>query len=516
MGMLRVGGCLALAFSLSFFFSCSVASPADGFLRCLLSAKIHSELVYTQSSTNFTDVLASTIRNTKFLTNATARPLCIVTPADASHVQAAVLCGRGHGVRLRVRSGGHDYEGLSYRSVRPSEVFAVVDLGANLRAVRVNRLESTAWVDSGATIGELYYAIAKNDSRIAFPAGECATIGVGGHFSGGAIGMMMRKHGLSADKVLDAKLVNADGDLLDRADMGEDLFWAIRGGGGGNFGIVLSWKIQLVQVPPTVAVFNIAKTVDEGAVGILARWQHVAPVLPSDLTIRVIVQGQQAMFQALYLGACDSLVATMGDQFPELGMTSADCQPITWLQSAATPFISFGRNGTLEEALLSRTAGQSSAGKIKSDYVQRAIPKAAWEEIFSWFTMDGAGFILLEPHGGFMGSVPAAATPYPHRHGVLYVIQYIAFWQQGGDGTAATAWIGGLYDFMGQHVSKNPRRAYVNFRDLDIGQNDGTPESGEVWGERYFVGNYRRLAAVKAAVDPTDYFSNEQSIPPLR
>lgn len=66
-------------------------------------------------------------------------------------------------------------------------------------------------------------------------------------------------------------------------------------------------------------------------------------------------------------------------------------------------------------------------------------------------------------------------------------------------------------------MCKNPRRAYVNFRDLDIGQNDddGTFESGKVWGERYFVGNYRRLAAVKAAVDPTNYFRNQQSIPPL-
>jgi FAD/FMN-containing dehydrogenase len=123
----------------------------------------------------------------------------------------------------------------------------VVDL-ASLRAVTVNRSDSTAWVGSGATIGELYYAIAKNDSRTAFPAGECPTIGVGGHFSGGGLGMIMRKHGLSIDKVLDAKLVNADGDLLDRAGMGEDLFWAIRGGGGGSFGVVLSWKVQLVQV----------------------------------------------------------------------------------------------------------------------------------------------------------------------------------------------------------------------------------------------------------------------------
>ncbi|VAH38482.1 cannabidiolic acid synthase-like 2 [Triticum dicoccoides] len=518
---------LALAFSVSFF-SChltsvaSLASPGGhGFLQCLRE-KIPSELVYTQSSSNFTDVLFSSIKNPKFFTTATARPpLCIVTPGDASHVQAAVLCGRRQGVRLRVRSGGHDYEGLSYRSTRPSEVFAVVDLGASLRAVRVDWLESTAWVDSGATIGELYYAIARNNSRVAFPAGECPTVGVGGHFSGGGIGMMTRKHGLAVDKIVDARLVNADGDLLDRAGMGEDLFWAIRGGGGGSFGIVLSWKVQLVQVPPTVTVFNIGKTVDQGALEILTRWQHVAPSLPSDLTIRVIVkQGQQALFQAVYLGACGALVATMDKQFPKLGMTSADCQQMTWLQSAATPFLSFASNGTLEEVLLDRTVWTSAFTKAKSDYVLRAIPKAVWKDIFSrWFAMDGAGDIILEPHGGFMDSVPAAATPYPHRNGVLYVIQYIASWQQQGDGgAAAKSWIDGLYDFMGQHVCKNPRRAYVNFRDLDIGQNDdddGTFESGKVWGERYFVGNYRRLAAVKAAVDPTNYFRNQQSIPPL-
>ncbi|RLM55211.1 reticuline oxidase-like protein [Panicum miliaceum] len=82
-------------------------------------------------------------------TPGTVRPLGIVTPTNASHAQAAVLCGHRHGIRVRVRSGGHDYEFLSYRSERP-EAFAVVDL-ANLRSVRVNRARATAWVDSGAT-----------------------------------------------------------------------------------------------------------------------------------------------------------------------------------------------------------------------------------------------------------------------------------------------------------------------------------------------------------------------------
>ncbi|XP_047093148.1 berberine bridge enzyme-like Cyn d 4 [Lolium rigidum] len=520
MAMLK-GSAIAFLVSCVSCYLISVPSLAssDEFLQCLRE-KIPSELVYAQSSSNFTDVLVSSIKNPKFFTNATVKPVCIVTPSDASHVQAAVLCGRKLNVRLRVRSGGHDYEGLSYRSACPYEVFGVVDL-AKLRAVSVNQSESTAWVGSGATIGELYYAIAKNNSQVAFPAGECPTIGVGGHFSGGGVGMIMRKHGLSIDKVVDAKLVNANGELLDRAGMGEDLFWAIRGGGGGSFGVVLSWKVQLVQVPPTVTVFSIGKTLEQGAIDILTKWQDVGPSLPSDLNLKVKVQGQEALFMALYLGTCSSLVSTMDEQFPELNMTSTDCRTMTWLESAALSFTDMSSTGTVEDALLSRAPSMSIFTKGKSDYVRRAISKDAWKSIFSWFAMNGSGLIMLEPHGGFMDTVPAAATPYPHRCGVLYVIQYIVFWQ-GDGGAPATTWLAKFYDFMGHHVSKKPRQAYVNFRDLDIGQNpavvDGnvsTFESGKAWGERYFMDNYHRLASVKAAVDPTDYFRNEQSVPPL-
>jgi hypothetical protein len=101
---------------------------------------------------------------------------------------------------------------------------------------------------------------------------------------------------------------------------------------------------------------------------------------------------------------------------------------------------------------------------------------------------------------------------------VLYNIQYIAFWRSGNDdGSPGRNWIS---DFMGQYVTKNPREAYVSYRDLEIGQNtlvDGvsTLDSGKVCGEKYFGGNFQRLATVKGRVDPTYYFRNEQSIPPL-
>jgi hypothetical protein len=518
---------LILSLNCCFSFPTVLSSvTSDGFLQCL-SDNIPVGLIYTQGSSNFTDVLVSSVRNPRLFTSATVRPLCIVTPVDASHVQAAVRCGRASGVRLRVRSGGHDYEGLSYRSERP-EVFGVVDL-SNLRAITVSADDDerpvpptapSAWVDSGATLGELYYTVAKNNPELAFPAGICPTIGVGGHLSGGGIGMMMRRFGLSVDNVLDAKLVNASGDLVDRAAMGEDHFWAIRGGGGESFGVVVSWKVGLVKVPSTVTAFNIVKTVaDQGAVDALTKWQDVAPGLPTDITIRVIIQGQRATFQSLYLGSCSDLVPVLNSSFPELGMTSADCLEMTWLESAA--FFQFWNRRTPVEALLDRKTSLSTFTKNKSDYVRRAIAKEAWESIFSWLTMDGAGMIILEPHGGFIGTVPDGATPYPHRSGVLYNIQYITFWSAGGEqeGATATAWIGSFYEFMEQHVSESPREAYVNYRDLDIGENVvvddvSTLDSGRVWGEKYFAGNFQRLAAVKGVVDPTDYFRNEQSIPP--
>jgi hypothetical protein len=123
------------------------------------------------------------------------------------------------------------------------------------------------------------------------------------------------------------------------------------------------------------------------------------------------------------------------------------------------------------------------------------------------------------PHSGFISTIPAGATPYPHRSGVLYSIQYIAFWRSGNDddGSPGRNWIS---DFMGQYVTKNPREAYVSYRDLEIGQNTlvddvSTLDSGKVCGEKYFGGNFQRLATVKGRVDPTYYFRNEQSIPPL-
>ncbi|KAM0871813.1 hypothetical protein ACQ4PT_039144 [Festuca glaucescens] len=505
---------LALLFS---FLSCYASVPSlassDGFLQCL-SAAIPNELLYTQSSPSFTPVLLSAVRNPRLFTNTTVKPLVIVTPTSAPHVQSAVVCGRRHDVRIRVRSGGHDYEGLSYRSERP-EVFAVVDLN-KMRSVTVNQAAGTASIDSGATLGEVYYAVSKASKQLAFAAGLCPTIGVGGHLSGGGFGMLLRKYGAAIDSVLDATLVDAEGRLLDKKAMGRDVFWAIRGGGGESFGIVLSWKVKLVPVPPTVTMFKVAKTVNEGAVDILTKWQVVAPALPEDLFIRVVVQKDAAEFQSMYLGTCDALLPLMGSRFPELGLNRTHCNEMTWIQSV--PYIYLGSTASVED-ILNRTTSDGFS-KATSDYVLQPIPKDGWIKIFDFLAQPTAGIMIADPYGGKISGFPESATPFPHRGGVLFNIQYMNFWPATTNGSAQTKWLKDFYAFMTPYVSSNPRQAYVNYRDLDLGQNVvvgnvTSYEAAKVWGEKYYKGNFKRLTFAKGKVDPNDYFRNEQSIPPL-
>ena len=127
--------------------------------------------------------------------------------------------------------------------------------------------------------------------------------------------------------------------------------------------------------------------------------------------------------------------------------------------------------------------------------------------------------MILEPLGGKISEVSESESPYPHRRGNIYNIQYMVKWRVNTveEMNKHVTWMRMLYDYMTPYVSSSPRGAYLNYRDLDLGNNTGSKTSFEdarVWGEKYYRGNFKKLGLVKGKIDPTNFFRNEQSVPP--
>ncbi|XP_062095325.1 monolignol oxidoreductase AtBBE-like 15 [Humulus lupulus] len=512
----------------------SATSKLEKFIQCvsinsdLSVLPLSNILFFAPNSSLFTSVLQSSAQNLRYLTPSVPKPEFIFTPLHDSQVQAAVTCSKQLKLYLRVRSGGHDYEGLSYVSQIETPFF-LLDL-ANLRTVDVDIKNNAAWIQAGATIGEVYYRIYQKSKVHGYPAGLCSTLGVGGHITGGAYGSMMRKYGLGADNVLDAKIVDANGRMLDRKAMGEDLFWAIRGGGGASFGIILWWKIKLVPVPAKVTVFTVSKTLEQGATKLLHRWQQVVDKLNEDLFIRVIIQpvskGKNTTqktistsYQALFLGDPNSLLDVMRKSFPELGLTRKDCLEMSWIESVVYISGTYP-SGTPPEVLLQGKTTSKIYFKAKSDFVTDPIPETTLEGIWERFLEEETPLTIWTPYGGMMSRIPETQIPFPHRKGVIFMIQYLTAWFDGSPKSTVkhVKWIQRLYDYMTPYVSRFPREAYVNYRDLDLGVNTNNCTSfieAISWGTQYFKCNFYRLVRVKTNVDPENFFRHEQSIPPL-
>src|SRR5437773_3430894 len=171
-------------------------------------------------------------------------PALIIRCAGVSDVIAAVKLGRESGLPVAVRSGGHSFPGLSV-----ADDALMIDLSP-MKGVRVDPDKRTARVQAGVLLGELDRET--QAFGLAVPAGIVTHTGVAGLTLGGGIGWIMRKHGLSIDKLRRVDLVTAGGELVKAsADENEDLFWGLRGG-GGNFGIVTEFEFDLVPVGPTV------------------------------------------------------------------------------------------------------------------------------------------------------------------------------------------------------------------------------------------------------------------------
>ncbi|XP_065847261.1 berberine bridge enzyme-like 21 [Euphorbia lathyris] len=485
-----------------------------------------SELIYSQTNSSYTSLLRAYIRNARMNTSTTSKPLIIFTPKQISHVQSAVICSNKLGYQLKIRSGGHDYEGLSYISDSP---FFILDM-FTLRSLQIDIKNESAWIQAGATLGELYYGIWQKSKVHGFPAGVCPTVGVGGHISGGGYGNMLRKYGLSVDNVVDAQIVDVNGNLMDRKQMGEDLFWAINGGGGASFGVVISYKIKLVSVPEIVTVFRVEKTLEQNATDMVYEWQLVAPKTDPNLFMRMLLQPVtsktnktqktlRASVVSLYLGNADSVVGLLGKEFPKLGLKEEDCIEGSWIDSVLW-WADSDLLGKSPKVLVDRNVDSANFLKRKSDYVQSPIGKKELNLIWSKMIELGKTGLVFNPYGGRMSEIGAAETAFPHRAGNMFKIQYSVNWNEAGKEAESNhlSQIRKLYSFMSPYVSNNPRSSFLNYRDVDIGvmtAGKNSYQEGSIYGRKYFNDNFDRLVKVKSKVDPHNFFRNEQSIPTM-
>ncbi|KAL7618859.1 hypothetical protein Lser_V15G00258 [Lactuca serriola] len=522
---------LTLCFSVSRATLSSILEVTPGsedFISCIESNSNNftsdSQLIFTPVNASFLHIWQVAVQNTRFLKPSTRKPSVIVTPMNETLIQTALYCAKKHGYEIRIRSGGHDFEALSYTADVP---FVMIDF-TNMRSIDVDVANSTMWVQAGATLGELYYAILKKTDTLYFPGGICPTVGVGGYIGGGGYGNLLRKYGLAADNALDVRFMDVNGKILNRKMMGENLFWAIRGGGASSFGIVLAWKLRLVPVPEKVTVFLLNKTLEEGVTKIFYKYQYVAPTFDRNLHIRTQVFSEyignstkktiRILFEGIYQGPSDALLLYLDEHFPELGVTKEICEEMTSVRST---LVFWGLpSSTPIEILTNRSAITKLKFKGKSDYVRTPIPIKGLRKIWSKvMENDGSGLLMINPFGGRMNDYSETAIPYPHRVGVLLqVFKSVYFDGQTSDTTPTSlsrlAWLQSLEELLTPYVSKHPREAYFNYNDLEFGVGNANYEEASVWGERYWKrDNFKKLIRIKAKVDPHNFFRHPQSIP---
>jgi FAD/FMN-containing dehydrogenase len=424
-----------------------------------------------------------------------ARPLAVLMASSVSDVRAAVRWCARNDVRITARSGGHSYAG--YSTINGG---LVVDI-TRLDGLRVAPGGRTVQVGAGSRLLEVYSGLAQRGLTV--PAGSCPTVGVAGLSLGGGVGLASRALGTTADNLVALTVVTADGRALScDARTNPDLYWACRGGGGGNFGIATGFTYRTHAV--RTASYFFAEFDWEDVGDVVAAWQRWAPNAPEELfslcSLSTGSGGPVLNVFGQYMGPASALRRVLG------GLTRA----------AAPRSLSVGNSSYMN--LILRWAGclgESPAEcrrlpyapfKAKSSYVLTPMSRRGIATMASWIQRRqgqsslGSGAILLDSYGGVINEVPADATAFVHRD-ALYSCQFVAYWgDEAGAQSAALSWIGGFYRAMRPFVS---RYAYQNYIDPDLSS----------WQNAYYGANFDRLVDVKTRYDPDDLFRFRQSIP---
>jgi FAD/FMN-containing dehydrogenase len=422
----------------------------------------------------------------------TARPRAIAFPAGPGDVARAIRWARRHGVRIAVRSGGHSYAAYS------SSAGLVLDLG-RLRTVRVDRARRLATVGAGARLIDVYAALWEHGLTV--PAGSCPTVGIAGLALGGGVGFSSRRFGLTCDNLRSVTIVTADGRVRTcDADTAADLFWACRGGGGGNFGVATRFVFRAHPVG-RVSTYRITWPWSQAARALTA-WQAWAPDAP-DALFSVLQLAAPGVGARLSVGSSgqfhgsEAELRRLVEPLVASGAVSLSVRSMSYWDAT----LSWAGCDELSEC---RRRGHAVFA-AKSHYAKRSFSRAAIERLVGWVErrqtagVPGRGSVLLDSYGGAIGRVPRAATAFAHRD-ARFQLQYLTYWDRAGEGRAALGWLRGVHSAMRPHTSG----AYVNYVDPELRD----------WQRAYYGANLGRLRQVKRRYDPQNVFRFRQSIRP--
>jgi FAD/FMN-containing dehydrogenase len=428
-------------------------------------------------------------------------PRAVARPLDTRDVQTLVKWSSRTGIRLAARSGGHSYAG--YSTVKDG---VVVDL-SRLRGIGIHRGSGTVTVGAGSQLVDVYRDLAAHGLTI--PAGTCPSVGIGGHLQGGGMGMAGRKLGLACDRLRGARIVTADGRVLHvTARTHPDLFWALRGGGGGNFGIVTSFELAPHAVRQ--ASWFVVTWPWSVASEALDAWQRFAPHAPAGLT-SIITLGT---------GSGTPTATAVGQYFGSESALRSLASPLTRVAGAS---LSSGTSGYLDLMLrwagcLDRgftachTEGTHPGGVLprdrfaaKSDYVDKPLNAAGRHALVSAVERrqatpaEGSGALVIDSYGGAINAVKPDHTAFIHRR-QLFSVQQIAYFGPAAE-HASLAWLRSVHNALRPHASGE---AYQNYIDPQLAG----------WRRAYYGSNYGRLTQVKGKYDPDNLFRFAQSIRP--
>ena len=423
------------------------------------------------------------------------RPLAVVQPLDQNDVAAAIGWAARQGQRIAGRSGGHSYAGYS-----TPDSGLVVDL-RRMRGVAVRG--DVVRVGAGAQLIDVHSVLSARG--LTLPTGSCPSVGVAGLTLGGGVGLSARHLGLTCDRLRAVEIVTADGTARRVTAVDEpDLFWALRGGGGGNFGIVTAFEFE-PHASRGASWFTLRwpwSQADE----VLAAWLAFAPQTDPRLT------------SILTLSAGAGLGVSVVGQFsgPEARLRRLIAPlmrvPGGRLGSGADSSMGLVRRwaGCLDRSTVAcHTVGTRAGGSLPrnrfaaaSGYVDRPLTGAQRRALLALVDgrrrqRAGGGALIFDAYGGAIRRIAQDATAFAHRTALCGVQAYAGF---GAGGSAPAAdWLARTRAILAGVGTG----AYVNYIDPKLAR----------WADAYYGANLDRLRDVRRRYDPAQLFTFAQAIP---